>query len=149
MGVMEGDEPNNDWQISDEDFETVRTTNDGDAWPEEWADMCEAFEGYEGLDFQMYAQRVADRIFNIHQEREVNGQFIWSLTCNADGEIDGGVVSIAIPQTGLYLTTSVEWKRMTDNREAAGRRGLLAIKAALLDYEYRNARGMFDVWGLG
>jgi hypothetical protein len=135
------------WQISTEEFWTTEIKDDPTA-VEELADLADGFEGYKAMDFQWCVQRVADRIFNIHRQRDVANQFVFSLTCNTDGEIDGGVVNLSIPQTGLYLCTSVEWKRMTNDREATGREGLLAIKEALLDYEYLNIVRMASVWGL-
>jgi hypothetical protein len=123
------------WEITDEEFFTVETGNN-EAEAEEMAELADGYQGYLGLEFHWYAQQVADRIYNIHAAREVNGEFVFSLTCNADGEIDGCVVNLSIPHSGFYLVRSIEWKHMTDDRGATGRDGILAIKHALLDYEY-------------
>jgi hypothetical protein len=136
------------WEISEEEFFTAETDSHVENEAEELADLADGYQGYLGSEFHWYAQQVADRIFNIHAQRNVANQFVFSLTCNADGEIDGAVVSLSIPQTSLYLTTSVEWKRMTNDREATGRAGLYAIKEALLDYEYANIWRMAEAWGL-
>jgi len=145
--MTKGHDMSDNWQISTEEFWTVEGEYDNQS-PADLEELADGFTGYDGLDFQWYVQRVADRIFDIHQGRNVANQFVFSLTCNSDGEIDGGVINLSIPQTSLYLTTSVEWKRMTNDRSATGRDGLLAIKEALLDYEYGNIVRMASVWGL-
>lgn len=135
------------WQISEEDFFTLETGN-GPNEAEEMTDLAESFLGYEDFDFQWYVEQVGRRILNIHQHRGLSNEFVFDLTSGNDGTINGGVVSLSIPQTSLYLTTGVEWKRMTNDREATGRAGLLAIKEALLDFEYANIWRMAETWGL-
>lgn len=115
---------------------------------EDLAELGEGYKGYDGLDFLWTVQRVADRIFNIHMARDVRGTFIFSLTCNADGEIDGAIVSIDIPgEWSLYLNESLEEKRLTDDRSAMDTQGLLAIKDALM-FSYERIRKYATTKGL-
>ena len=68
------------------------------------------------------------------------GTFVFSLTCNADGEIDGGDVMVSLPgYPALYLVESVEYKHLTNNRTATHHGGLIAIKHALME-AYGRAR---------
>jgi hypothetical protein len=119
------------WQVTDEEFFTLATTDGNPV--EELDELADGFKGYDGLDFAWNVQQVAERIYNIHGDRPVEAMFLFSLTCNADGEIDGGDVMLSIPLTGFYLVESLEWKHMTNDRNAIGRAGLLAIKNCLLE----------------
>lgn len=115
-----------DWRITDEEFMAP-----GDNW--DFADLSGGFDGYAGLDFDWHVQQVADRIFHIHLDRDIKENFVFSLTCNADGERDGGVVSLPLPSATFYLVESLESKRMTDDRDAVETDGILAIKNCLMD----------------
>ena len=134
-----------DWEITDDDFISIEIEDSDDI--AELADLADGFKGYEEFDFQWYAQQVADRIFNIHMKRGVDACFVFSLTCNSNGEIDGAEVYCSIPGRMQNISRSLEWKRMTDDREAVGTAGLLAIKNALM-YEYASCRSLAEEVGL-
>lgn len=100
----------------------------------DFAYSADAFGPYDVFDFTAQVQTVADRLFNLHLERDVNGAFIFGFDCNADGEIGGGNVAVALPgEWSLYLTVYLDAKRWTDNREVTGRAQASAIASALMD----------------
>ena len=128
------------WEISDEEFIDILAA-DLDA--EDIAD----YSGYNGGDFHSEVYAVAEKIYNIHAEREVTGRFLFDFTCDTDGAINGGVVSMDVPKTGFYVTAHLEWKHLTHDREATGTAAVLGIKNALLTtygtiHEFATTKGL-------
>jgi hypothetical protein len=114
----------NHWEISNDDL-----TADHD-----FASASVEFEAYDGLSFEYQVQLVADRIFTIHQDRGVKGEFIFGFDCNSEGEISSGTVAIACTgEFSMYLMHNIDLKHLTDNREATGWDQAAAIRDALMN----------------
>jgi len=123
---------NNHWEISNDDL-----VADAD-----FAADAAGFEAYDSLDFEYQVQQVADRIFEIHQERDVRGQFMFGFDANNEGEISAGEVAIACTgEFSMYLMHNLDLKRLTDDREATGWDQAVAIRDALMS-AYELVRGL-------
>ncbi len=114
----------NHWEISNDDL-----VADG-----EFAEIAAGFEDYDDPDFEYQVQQVADRIFKIHLDRGVRGEFIFGFDSNAEGEIAAGEVSIACTgEFSMYLMHNIDLKHLTDDRAATGWDQAVAIRDALMN----------------
>jgi len=114
---------NNHWEISNDDLVA----------DEDFAEGVPDYSNYEGFDFYYQVQQVADRIFTIHQDRGVRGEFVFGFEANYEGELQSASVAIACTDRwSMYLYQWLDLKRLTDNREATGADQAYAIRDALM-----------------
>ena len=118
-------EPTNDWEISD-----LQLLDD-----EEFIETVQGFTNAEDLDFDGQVSLVADRLFNIHSERNVNGEFVFGFETDAERmSLNGATVAIDIPERpNTYLMEHLPMSDLTTDPHATGEDAALAIKHRLMD----------------
>ncbi len=108
--------------------------------PEEF----ESFGGYMDYDFNSTVDQVARSLAEGYEKRFVRdgypqeGRLVFGLDANADGEVGGYTMSLSLPG-GYYLSELRDMKSATDDRDAEGTDGVMAIASAL-DADYRRMR---------
>lgn len=104
---------------------------DADLFNHDTVDDYEAFESYDAYQFESQVQTVAERIQQVHQDRQVPFAFGFSWSGALEGGVDFGLVEV---YTGdlVYLMRALELKHLTDNRDATGLNQARAIRDALM-----------------